>query len=215
MKSSIKAILIILGAILLFAGLILVKWHLSSNAKEKSKGTHIADVLMLQNSIKGDSLYEVKEVTYRDSAILIAVNNPEKTGTDAYFNRKYKLNEYDNINMVYIYPYDSAKPLKSASFDDAPMATGKKLGQFQIEWVAKYIDTLDGSCKPLKKYLKSTLRDPDSFKNEETVYQPASIHKMQVICKFRAKDSLDSKFLHEVTAVVDANGNLISTEKIK
>jgi hypothetical protein len=215
MNRSVKIILIIIGALVLFGALILAKLRLSSGAAEKGKGGHIADVIKLQNSLKGDSLYGVRDVVYRDSAIVIAVDNPEKPGIDAYFNRKFRLNEFDNINMVYIYQYDSARPLQSVSFDDALMATGKKLGKFQEEWVAKYIDTLDGSCKPLKKYLQSTLPNPESFKNEETVYQPSSIHKMQVVCKFRAKDSLGTQALREVTAVVDAQGNIISSEKIK
>lgn len=215
MNRSLKTILIIVGALALFAALIVAKMRLSSGAGEKSVAGHIADVIKIQNNLKGDSLYGVRDVIYRDSAIVIAVDNPEKPGIDAYFNRKYRLNEFDNINMVYIYQYDSARPLQSVSFDDALMATGKKMGKFQDDWVAKYIDTLDGSCKPLKKYLQSTLQNPESFKNEETVYQPASIHKMQVICKFRAKDSLGTQALREITAVVDANGNILSAEKVK
>ncbi len=214
MNRSLKAILIIIGALVLFALLVYAKWYLSKSAA-KSQDFHIADLPAVKNSIKADSLYAVKEVAYRDSAILIALDNEVKPGMETYFDKKYKLNGYDNISMVYIYPYDSAKPLQSASFDDAVLATGKKMGRFQQEWVSKFIDTLDGSCKPLKKYLKSTLPNPESFKNEETTYQPASIHKMAVVCTFRAKDSLGNNVVHEVTAVVDASGNLLSTEKTK
>ena len=149
MSRSLKAILIITIAFLVFAALILAKLYLSSAQKEKERGIaaeKIANIPLIEKSLKSDSLYEVRDVTYRDSAILIAVDNPEKSGTEAYFDRKYKLNGYDNINMVYVYKYDTAKPIQTVSFDDALMAKGKKLGKFQDQWVTRYIDSLDGSC---------------------------------------------------------------------
>ena len=168
---------------------------------------------MLSAKIKSDSLYEVKEVVFKDSGILISVNKPDKSGTEAYFDKKYKLNGYDNVNMVYVYQYDQAKPLQSASLEDAMMAKGKKMGRFQDEWTAKFIDTTDGSCKPLKKYLQSMMKRPESYKNELTNYQPESIYKMRVVCKYMLIDSLGAKAVNDITAVIDTAGNVISTEK--
>lgn len=173
----------------------------------------VADTAKLSKKIKADSLYDVKEVVFKDSAILISVANPDKSGTEAYFDKKYKLNVYDNINMVGIYQYDPKKPLQSASLEDAMMAKGKKLGTFQEQWVAKFIDTSDGSCRPLKKYLQSSLKNPASFKNEETSYQPESIYKMRVVCKYRSTDSLGAKAINNITSVIDTSGNIISVEK--
>ena len=212
----IKAFLIILAAIILFGGLILAKIYIDKNQKEKvvpALTGQVADTVTLTKNIKSDSLYEVKEVVYRDSAILISVANPDKSGTEAYFDKKYKLNAFDNINMVCIYKYDSAKPVQSLSLEDAIMAKGKKLGRFQEEWVAKYIDTADGSCKPLKKYLQSSLKNPDSFKSDETSYQPESIYKMRVMCKYRSTDSLGAKVISNITSVIDTSGKIISVEK--
>jgi hypothetical protein len=212
----IKALLIIVAAIVLFGGLILAKIYISKSQKEKvvvALTGQVADTALLSKKIKGDSLYDVKEVVYKDSAILISVSNPDKNGTEAYFDKKYKLNEYDNINMVGVYKYDSAKPIRSASLEDAIMAKGKKLGRFQEEWVAKFIDTTDGSCKPLKKYLQSSLKNPASFKNEETSYQPESIYKMRVVCKYRSIDSLGAKSISNITSVIDTSGHIISVEK--
>ncbi len=217
MKRSLKAILIITTAFLVFAALILTKLYLSSAQKEKERGIaagKIANIPLVEKSLKSDSLYEVRDVTYRDSAILIAVDNPEKSGTEAYFDRKYKLNGYDNINMIYVYKYDTGKPIQTVSFDDALMAKGKKLGKFQDEWVARYIDSLDGSCRPLKKYLQAKLKNPAGFVVEETLYQPENIHKMRVVCKYRSRDSLGVKTVSEVTALVDADGSIILPEKI-
>ena len=53
---------------------------------------------------------------------------------------------------------------------------------------------------------------PESFKNEETVFQPENIHSMQVICKYRARDSLGVAILNQVTAVVDSAGNVVLTK---
>src|ERR1035438_259557 len=134
MKRTLNAILIVIGAIVLFGGLIWTKMYISAKEKEKAErlnSSKNANVVNLINAIKGDSLYDVKEVLYKDSAMIIAVDNPEKSGTEIYFDKKYKLNEYGNINMVYIYKYDSFKPLQTVSFDDALMAKGKKLGKFQ------------------------------------------------------------------------------------
>ena len=212
----IKAFLIILAAIILFGGLILAKIYIDKNQKEKvvpALTGQVADTVTLTKNIKSDSLYEVKEVVYRDSAILISVANPDKSGTEAYFDKKYKLNAFDNINMVCIYKYDSAKPVQSLSLEDAIMAKGKKLGRFQEEWVAKFIDTADGSCKPLKKYLQSSLKNPDSFKSDETSYQPESIYKMRVMCKYRSTDSLGAKVISNITSVIDTSGKIISVEK--
>jgi hypothetical protein len=114
--------------------------------------------------------------------------------------------------MVYIYQFDSAKPLGTASPDDAIMATGKKLGRFQEQWTNRYIDTTDKACKPLKKYLQAKLLYPESFKNEETIFQPESINSMQVICKYRIKDSSGTTVLREITAVIDTGGRIISTK---
>ena len=182
--------------------------YISAKEKEKAErlnSSKIANIVNLVNAIKGDSLYDVKEVLYRDSAMVIAVDNPEKSGTEIYFDKKYRLNEYSNINMVYVYKYDTSKPLQSVSFDDALMAKGKKLGKFQDQWVARFIDSLDGSCRPLKNYLKSKMNVPESFKN---------IHRMQVVCKFRALDSSGAKILSQVTAVVDSNGMIISVDSV-
>ncbi len=214
MKSGVKTILVTIIILVIFACLILVKWYLSSDQylKKNKKPVKEASIQLLQGNIKADSLYEVKDVLYKDSAILIAVANPEKSGTDIYFNKKYNLNDYDNINMVYVYLYDSTKSLGSVSFDDALMATGKKLGRFQEQWASAYIDTADKSCKPLKKYLQLKMKYPESFKNEETIYQPASIHKMQVVCKYRSKDSTGNPRLNEITALIGSDGTVISTQ---
>jgi hypothetical protein len=214
MTRGMKAFLIILGAIVVFTALIELKIYLSNKYLRESREKEIknANIITLQNKIKSDSLYDVKEVVYKDSAVLIAVTNPEKSGTDEYFNKKYDLNGYTNINMVYIYQYDSAKPVKAASFDDAMMATGKKLGRFQQEWSLKFIDTADKSCTPLKKYLQTAMHYPGSFKNEETVYQPETITRMQVVCKYRSKDSLGKTILKEITAVVDTAGKIITAK---
>ena len=217
MSRSLKAILIITIAFLVFAALILAKLYLSSAQKEKERGIaaeKIANIPLIEKSLKSDSLYEVRDVTYRDSAILIAVDNPEKSGTEAYFDRKYKLNGYDNINMVYVYKYDTAKPIQTVSFDDALMAKGKKLGKFQDQWVTRYIDSLDSSCKPLKKYLQAKLKNAAGFVMEETLYQPENIHQMRVVCKYRYRDSLGVKNLSEITALVDTAGSIIIPEKL-
>ena len=217
MNRTLKAISIIVGAVLLFAGLIWTKMYIAKKEKEKAdflNSSKIANIHNLESAIQADSLYEVKEVLFKDSAVLIAVNNPDKSGTESYFDKKYKINEYDNINMVYIYQYDSAKPLQSVSFDEALMAKGKKMGKFQEEWVARFIDSLDGSCKPLKKFLETKINIPSSFKNQETVYQPESIHRMQVVCKFRAIDSSGTKILNQVTAIIDSNGTIISVDSV-
>ena len=214
MKNGMKIFLIIVSALILFAALIELKIYLANKSLKESALSElkIANIDSLQTKIKADSLYEVKDVFYKDSGVLIAVTNPDKSGTDEYFNKKYNLNNYSNINMVYIYNYDPAKPIKAASFDDAIMATGKKLGRFQQEWTLKYIDTSDKSCAPLKKYLQTSMHFPESFKNEETVYQPQSISQMQVVCKYRIKDSSGKVELKQVTAVVDSAGKIITTK---
>lgn len=206
-----KAFFIILAALVLFAALFYSQHYLSSIMSPSAKaGRLVADINSLKELIKKDSLYQVKEVIYRDSAILIAVENPEKSGTDVYFNNKYQLNSHSNINMVYIYQYDSSLVMQTASFEDALMATGKKMGRFQQEWESRYIDTVDKSCLPLKRYIQLKEAFPSSFKNEETLFQPASIFKMQVVCKYRVKDSSGVSLLKSVTALVDTGGQVVS-----
>jgi len=173
----------------------------------------VADTSALSAQLKADSLYDVKQVLFKDSAVLIAVSNPDKSGTETYFDKKYKLNVFDNINMVYIFPYDSTKPLQTASLEDAPMAKGKKMGRFQELWVARFIDTTDNSCKPLKKYLQDSLKNEGSYKTEMTNYQPESISKMRVVSKYSLKDSLGTKTINSISAVVDSSGNVVSVEK--
>jgi hypothetical protein len=208
----VKAILIIIAALILFGGLVLLKMHLAKDAKKNST-EKIADISSLEKNIKTDSLYTVKDVAYKDSGILIALDSPGKSGAENYFDNKFKLNTYGNINMVYIYQYDSTKPLQNTSFDDAIMAKGKKMARFQEIWAAKFIDTTDGSCKPLKKYLESTMKNSESFKNEETNYQPESIYKMHVECKYRVTDSAGKKTLNDITASIDTAGSVTVIEK--
>jgi hypothetical protein len=208
-----KNLLIVISVLAVLGCLILLKLYLTSNGylqKNKKQVEKIADIQKLQSDIRSDSLYQVKDMQYRDSAILIAVANPDKSGTDIYFNKKYALNNYGNINMVYV--FDTAKLLDTVSFDDALMATGKKMGAFQDQWTANFIDSSDKSCKPLKKFLQEKMKFPESFKNEETVYQPASIHKMQVVCKYRYLDSAGKRQLKEVTAQIGADGSIISSQ---
>jgi hypothetical protein len=212
MNRTLKAVLIVAAALAVFAILIFAKMYVVSESK-KNQPSKNADIDALKAAIKGDSLYVVKDVAYRDSGILIAVNNPDKSGTEIHFDSKYKLNSFDNINMVYIYQYDSLDPLSKVSLDDALMAKGKKMGKFQEEWVAKFIDTTDGSCKPLRAYLQDSMKIPGNVKNEETQYQPESIHHMRVVWKYKIKDSVGAKPIMQITAVVDTAGKIVSTEK--
>ncbi|HVM86790.1 MAG TPA: hypothetical protein VMT76_01290 [Puia sp.] len=174
-----------------------------------------ADTSLLLAKIKSDSLYQVEKVMFRDSAVLIAVNNPDKSGTEIYFDKKYKLNGYDNINMVYIFQYDSLKPLQSVSLEEAIMAKGKKMGRFQEQWENRFIDTTDGSCRPLKKFIQLSIKNPLSFKNELTTYQPESIYKMHVLCKYIYTDSSGAKIINNISALVDTSGNVSAVEKIQ
>ncbi|HSZ86620.1 MAG TPA: oligogalacturonate-specific porin KdgM family protein, partial [Puia sp.] len=202
-----------IAALILFGGLIMLKLHLAADAKNKASTEKAADIPSLENRIKSDSLYIVKDILYKDSGILIALDNPGKSGAETYFDKKFKLNDYSNINMVYIYQYDTTKPLQQISLDDAIMAKGKKMARFQEIWVAKYIDTTDGSCKPLKKYLQSTIKNTDIFQTEETSYQPESIHKMRVECKYKITDSLGKKTDNDITASVDTAGLVTLVDK--
>ncbi|HEX4373968.1 MAG TPA: oligogalacturonate-specific porin KdgM family protein [Puia sp.] len=208
-----KALLIIIAALILFGGLIMLKLHLTADAQKKVLTEKAADIPSLENKIRSDSLYIVKDVLYKDSGILIALDNPGKSGAETYFDKKFKLNDYSNINMVYIYQYDTTKPLQQVSLDDAIMAKGKKMARFQEIWVAKFIDTTDGSCKPLKKYLQSTIKNSDIFQTQETSYQPESIHKMRVECKFKLTDSLGKKTDNDITASVDTAGLVTLVDK--
>ncbi|MBS1915203.1 MAG: hypothetical protein JST87_02940 [Bacteroidetes bacterium] len=212
MNRTLKAVLIIAAALAVFAILIVAKIYIASRY-QKDQPAKNADIDVLKSAIKNDSLYIVKDVVYRDSGILIAVENPDKSGTETHFDSKYKLNSFDNINMVYIYQYDSLQPLSKASFDDALMAKGKKMGRFQGEWVAKFIDTTDGSCRPLRKYLQDSMKVSGNIMNEETQYQPESIHHMRVVWKYKIKDSAGTKPLTQITAVVDTAGKVLSAEK--
>jgi oligogalacturonate-specific porin protein KdgM len=209
----VKALLIIIAALILFGGLIMLKMHLAADEKKNVETGKIADIPSLENRIKSDSLYIVKDILYKDSGILIALDNPGKSGAESYFDKKFKLNDYSNINMVYIYQYDTTKPLQQVSLDDAIMAKGKKMAGFQEIWVAKFIDTTDGSCKPLKKYLQSTTKNSDIFQIQETSYQPESIHKMRVECKFKITDSLGKKTDNDITASVDTAGLVTLVDK--
>jgi hypothetical protein len=209
----VKALLIIIVALILFGGLIMLKFHLASDAEKKILTEKAADIPSLESRIKSDSLYIVKDILYKDSGILIALDNPGKSGAETYFDKKFKLNDYSNINMVYIYQYDTTKPLQQISLDDAIMAKGKKMARFQEIWVTKFIDTTDGSCKPLKKYLQSTIKNSDIFQTEETSYQPESIHKMRVECKFKVTDSLGKKTDNDITASVDTAGLVTLVDK--
>jgi len=209
----VKTVLIIIAALILFGGLIILKIHLNNDAQKRALTEKAADIPSIENRIKSDSLYIVKDILYKDSGILIALDNPGKSGAETYFDKKFKLNDYSNINMVYIYQYDTTKPLQQASLDDAIMAKGKRMARFQEIWVAKFIDTADGSCKPLKKYLQSTIKNSDIFQTEETSYQPESIHRMRVECKFKITDSLGKKTDNEMTASVDTAGTVTLVDK--
>jgi hypothetical protein len=209
----VKNFLIILAAVIVFGGLVLLKIHLSADAVKKEVTDKKADIVLLEKNVRADSLYNVKDFLYKDSGIMIAVDNPGKSGTENYFDKKYKLNEYSNINMVYIYPYDSLKPLQQASFDEAIMAKGKKMGRFEETWITRFIDTTDGSCRPLKKWLQDSLKYAGTFSNQETNYQPESIYKMRVVFKFKSTDSAGVKSLNDISAVVDTGGRVSAVEK--
>ena len=174
----------------------------------------VADFNEISKKIKADSLYEVKDVFFKDSAVMISVLNPDKTSMEAYFDKKYQLNHFDNINLVCIYPYDSLRPLSKMPLEDAIMAKGKRLGRFQDEWVSRFIDTTDGSCTPLKLYLKASIKNAASFKNELTSYQPENIYKMRVVCKYSFWDTVWQKAVGDVTALIDTGGKVVSLETI-
>ena len=202
---------------IVFGGLILAKVYVDKHARHEkvlALSGEVADFNTLSKKIKTDSLYDVREVFFRDSAVLIAVANPDKTSMEAYFDKKYRLNHFDNINLVCIYQYDSLKPLSKMHLEDAIMAKGKRLGRFQDEWVSRFMDTTDGSCAPLKQYLKASIKNAASFKNELTSYQPENIYKMRVICKYSFRDTTWQKSVNDITALIDTGGKVVSLEKI-
>ena len=57
------------------------------------------------------------------------------------------------------------------------------------------------------------MKYPESFKNQETIYQPENIHKMQVVCKYRFRDSTGNAQLKQVTAEIGQDGQIISTQQ--
>ncbi len=212
MGPFLKTIFFIVTAAVLFAALIYTREHFTGRSGRPSSSQTKADIGSLLTRIRHDSLYEVKEALCRDSGILISVSNPDKTGTDIYFNRKYELNHYDNINMVYIYQYDSTRSVDHQRPEDALMATGKRLGRFQQEWESRFIDSADRSCIPLRKWIMSQQNRPGGFKNEETLYQPASIHAMQVVCKYRILTDSGASPLQTITAEIDSAGQVIQAK---
>ena len=224
MKKLLRTIVVTLGAIVLLIFLIGVTIYFSMTPQQRREKKYLnpfsrqvakndADINALEKQIRADQLYAVNDLQYKDSAVWIAVGNPEKSGTEEYFDRKYKLNSFDNINMVYVFQYDSARPLASQSPENALMAKGKKLGRFQEQWAARFINVTDGSCRPLNQFLKMDTLIPHSFDNIETTFQPESISRMKVVSKVRIKTDSGTTVISQVSALIDNNGNVLSAEK--
>jgi hypothetical protein len=165
----------------------------------------LADLAKAQDSlikaILKDTVYKVAKVEIGpDSTIKIHVRDPEKGGTDQYFDNSYHLLKTDFIREIAIYKGD--KFLYGQGYITAQIVNG---------WEKKFL-SYNGDCRPLKDYLLKSLNDPDSYEHEETSVNYQGDSTFQVITKFRAKNGFGAMTLQIVSASLDWNGTVIDAK---
>lgn len=84
--------------------------------------------------------------------------------------------------------------------------------QKRIKQIEDGFSPFNGSHTQLTRYIRKTLKDPDSYEHIETVYIDEQEHLI-VRTKYRAKNSFGGYVVESVTAKADINGDLIQIIK--
>lgn len=83
-------------------------------------------------------------------------------------------------------------------------------------WQEKYVSGWDGSCRPLEKYIKKQLNDPDSYEHSETrYYVNDDTTKVNVLTIFRAKNGFGGLILTSYAAELDMSGNILKLSEVR
>jgi hypothetical protein len=73
-----------------------------------------------------------------------------------------------------------------------------------------FVSGFDGSCRPVVKYIKEVMNDPDSFDHNKTFVTPLTNGNFEVKTVFRGKNSFGATVLNSCYAEVSSTGSIIS-----
>jgi hypothetical protein len=89
---------------------------------------------------------------------------------------------------------------------------GKRTWAKTERFEKEYISSWDGSCRILEKYIKSTMNDPGSYEHVRTFYNLQSDGTFRLKTIFSGKNAFGGRVQNEIYAIMDGNGNILSTE---
>lgn len=154
------------------------------------------------NKIKTDKDIRVIKVDYTSDSTLKIYLSPEKSEiTAAGFDNLYQIMDIGNISEIEVYKKDVIE----SSFG---YKTQAKLDNFKKEFVSSY----DGSCRPVIKYIKEGMNDPNSFEHIRTFVTPMLNGNFEIKTVFRGKNAFGGVVSNSAYSEVTPTGNIVSNK---
>jgi hypothetical protein len=217
-RATNKKILKVFGGIIAFIILLALIGRCSetNNVAQVEEKQFNMDSLITE--IKKDKSFDIKEIQYnaKDSSLNIAISNKnsvikKRDYSARYFNTMFFLDSIPKIEGVYLYAYNKDKPFQKKEYLDG---FGQRFARYKNKFDKQFINSWDGSCRPVEKYLKSILNDPSSLEINNTWnlgMNNDSTFSIKTV--FRAKNQFNATVLQTLYCDVDIEGNISNIKK--
>lgn len=126
--------------------------------------------------------------------------------------KKYEISLLYNKSLIMVFKdgHISERILKASieeGMKKARAKTDKKLGGMDVQ-----NSSFDGSVRQVEKYLKSNLKDPNSYESIDWSQVKETENGYEVRHKYRAKNSLGGYMIENHIFYIDLKGNVIKVE---
>lgn len=118
--------------------------------------------------------------------------------------------DYNNIVAIKFADIDKPETIILLVPDEKQAIENQKIAA-RKERISKQFSPWDGAHRNLEKYIKKSMKDPKSYKHDETTYSDKGSYIL-VQTRFRGKNSFGAMVLQTVTAKVDLEGNILSIQ---
>ena len=168
----------------------------------------------LQKVLDEDKSYQEKEIKLDETTLSIAVASKGKPPSALYYLNVLNLSD-SNIGRVKVFKYNSKNSLVNGSYNNpaSDELSDWAIKKLKEDWETQNLSAWYGSCRPVEKYIKNNMNDPDSYEHVETQYRfDRATNSFFVVSRFRGKNAFGGKVLNNAKAYVSLDGSVISFE---
>lgn len=178
----------------------------SERTKSKDNNNDLTDRLKQKEKldstiaqIKKEKDFVVEKVEYTaDSVLKISIKTSEEINAK-YFDIEYNVLKIGNVSEIEVLK-------KGVTESVYGYHSANKYADFKNNFVSSW----DGSCRPVEKYIKANMNDPDSYKHDKTFVTSLTNGNFEIKTVFRGKNSFGAMVLNSAYAEVTPDGQVKS-----